>query len=494
MFSRSFVTLNIESSDVRFLVVRGRRILSWGSIPLAPGLVKRGFIYDSAGVSSAINTLFLEKKLPRNGTIVSLTGMRSSIRIFSLPKLKSDLLEDAIRHEAEREMPVPLEELYLSRQRLDSKGAAQRYLILGIPRELLDTEVRTLTQAGIRPRVINLKPLALVRTANREEALIIDMEPDTFDLVVISGGIPVIMRTVISRGEGMVFEDRIPQLKDELARTIEFYNSSLPEHPLGPTTPVYLTGLLADDVSACDLVKAAIDSPIEKLAPPGRYPPDFPLGQYAVNIGLARRQSASKKSTVPGGVRLPVVNPNVLPQRYGPQPISPTGILYPVAAMGLIALLFFMYQWRLGGEAQIASIQDEMVSVNRQIDDMREVVVRTAAAIDDTEAEIDRLEQERESILAAVAALLDLGPSNLSWSLQNALDVLPRGVQLTSIDETADQITLVGNTDKKSSVADYVLALERSDLFGTVYATYLSEVDAEPPVIFSIVGDIAATQ
>ena len=52
----------------------------------------------------------------------------------------------------------------------------------------------------------------------------------------------------------------------------------------------------------------------------------------------------------------------------------------------------------------------------------------------------------------------------------------------------------MGDADKKSSVADYVLALERSDLFDTVYATYLSEEDAEPPVTFSIVGDIAATQ
>jgi Tfp pilus assembly protein PilN len=148
-----------------------------------------------------------------------------------------------------------------------------------------------------------------------------------------------------------------------------------------------------------------------------------------------------------------------------------------------------MYQWRLGGEAQIADIQNELVSVNRQIDDIRDVVIRKAVTIADTEAEINGLEQERGSILAGVAALLDLGPSNLSGNLQLALDVLPRGIQLTSIYETVDQITLVGDADKKATVAGYVLALERLGLFDTVYVTYLSEEEYEPPVFFSIIGD-----
>jgi len=494
VFAGSFVTLNIESSDIRFLVMRGRRILSWGTIPLALGLIKGGFIHDSLRVSSAVNALFLEKKLPRNGVIASLSGIRSVLRIFGLPGLKPNLMEEAIRYEAEREMPVPLDEIYLSHQRLSSKSAERKIFVIGVPRDLLDTEIQALAHADIRPAVVNLKPLALVRAVNREEALIIDMELDTFDLVVVSGGIPVIMRTVVSRSAGMVFEDRIPQLKDELARTIEFYNSGLPERPLESTTPVYLTGLLADDASACDLVKAAIDSPVEKLAPPGKFPFDFPLGKYAVNIGLARRQCSSKKSAVAGGTRLPVVNPNVLPWRHGLRPISPTSMLYPLVALGLIALLFFMYQWSLDGETEIAATRNELVSVNRQIDDMREVVIRTANAVEDAEAEINRLEQEREAILASVAVLLDLGPSSLSECLQLALGVLPRGVQLTSIYETSSQITLVGDADKKSSVADYVLALERSELFGTVYATYLSEEDNEPPVTFSIIGDNSTAQ
>jgi len=488
VFSRSIVTLNIESNEVRYVVARGKRIIQWGGIPLAPGLVKHGLIADPAKVSLAINTLFREKKLPKSRVIASLTGQRSALRIFSLPRMKSSLLAEAIRHESEREMPVPVDELYLSRRALDAKDSEQPFFVLGVPRDLLDTEVRTLGQAGVRPDVINLKPMALARAVNREEALIIDLEPETFDLVVVVGGIPLIMRTVISGGEGMMLEDRIRQLTDELARTIDFYNRSHLEHPLGSMTPAFLTGRLANDTTACDIVKAAINSPIEPLTPPLKCPPDLPLAQYAVNIGLALRQASSKKPASSGTARLPVVNPNVFPQRYGPQTISPASILYSLVAMALIAHLLFVYQWKIGGEATIADIQDELISVNRQIDEMREVTITTAAAIDDTEAEVDRLEEELESILAGLAT------SSLSHSLQLALNAVPKGVQITSIHQTAEQITLGGDADRESSVADYVLALERTGVFSTVYVAPLSGADDDTPVTFSIIGDTAATQ
>ena len=39
MFNNSVVTLNIESNEIRYLVVRGKHIHSWGSVPLPPGLI-----------------------------------------------------------------------------------------------------------------------------------------------------------------------------------------------------------------------------------------------------------------------------------------------------------------------------------------------------------------------------------------------------------------------------------------------------------------------
>jgi len=487
MFSKSSVTLNIESSDIRYLVVRGKQILSWGSIPLESDLVRQGSVSNRGELSSAINNLFTEKKLPRNGVISSLPGIRSVLRLFRLPKMKPSLLNEAIQHEAEREMPVPLDELYLCRQLLSAKDAEQQFFVLGVPKEILDSEVKTLAQAGIRPDVINLKPLALVRAVNKKEALIIDLEPDTFDILVVAGGIPAIIRTVTSKGTGMILEDRVPQLRDELARTMEFYNSSHPEMPLDPMTPIILTGILADDPAARESVGTATNGPVELIEPPGSFPPGFPIGQYAVNIGLARRNASSKNGVIPRSAPLPVVNPNLLQPRYKIHAISPSGILFTLAAMCLIAPLLFIYQWKADIGADIVSINDEIVSVNLQIDNIKEAAVKTAIAIGSLEEEATVIEEECEAILAVLV------PSNISDSLQPALNAIPEGIKLTSINQSAGQISLNGDAEKDSNVANYVLALERTGIFSTVYAAPIQESGSNGSVSFTIVGDIDTT-
>jgi type IV pilus assembly protein PilM len=481
MFNNSAVTLNIESNEIRYLVVNGKHIHSWGSVPLPQGLVKQNLIADSAELSSIINGLFIEKKLPKSVIIASMTGLRSVLRTFRLPKLKPGLQEEAIRHEAEREMPVPLEELYLSKQLITSNGADQRFLVLGVPREILDTEVNTLTNAGIRPDIINLKPIALTRAVNRSDAIIIDLEAETLDLVVVVGGIPAIMRTVISRGDGLLLEDRIPQLKDELARTVEFYNGNHPDLPLNPETPVFLTGQLSDNSTTLELIQTAVSNPVEPLSPPGKFPPDFPIGQYAVNIGLARQRSSSKHNA-----SIPVVNPNILVHRYEARHVSPVKALYPILAVGLAALMFFVYQWKSNIEAEIAGPNDELVTVNLQIDDMRETAARTAAVIKNVESETIVLRETIESIKAVLAT------SNFSVSLKPALDAIPGGVQITAVNQLPDQLSLDGQAEEESVVAQYVLALERTGLFSRVYVSPLLGGGSESLVDFTVTCDIDA--
>ncbi len=478
LFSKSIVTLNIEADNVRFLVARGKRARYWGNMPLAPGLVKDGLIADPAKVSLAIDSLLLERKVPKRRVIASVSGLRSAPRILSLPKIKSKLLGEAIQNESEREMPVPLDELYLSWQLIGARDSEHQFLVLGVPRNLLDTEVQTLAQAGIKPQVMNLKPLALARAVHREEALIIDLEPENFDLVVVVDGVPVVMRTVISRGEGVMLEDRIRQLTDELSRTVDFYNSSHPEHTLGSATPAFLTGPLADDTTACELVKAAIGNPIETLAPPFEYPASLPVAEYAVNIGLALGQALAKTAGNSATAHLPVANPNVLPQEYRPRPLSPTRILYPLAAILLLGLLFFVLWMKIGSEANIAGIQSELDSVNQQLLQMSQFV----DTVNGTEAEADSLKEERESIL---------GTGGFTDSLQYVLGSLPSGVQLTSITQTEDKISLYGDADNSSGVTSYVAALEQTGGFSTVYVASLSGSGSS--TTFSIVCVISST-
>jgi len=483
VLSRRRVALNIESGEIRYLVARGRRIVGWGGGPLPAGIVRQGSIADPDGVGAAIKALFAEKDLPRNGVMASLTGLRSAIRIIAIPKVKASLLEEAVRNESEREMPVSLDDLYLSRRPIAAAGPELQFLVIGVPRDILDAEVRCLGLAGIRPEALNLKPLALARAVNRRDAVIIDIEPDTFDLVVVADGVPALARTVVSRGEGAVFEDRLPQIADEFTRTVEFYNGSHRERPLAQAAPVVLTGLLADGKDTSDLVAAALARPVERFSPAGGFPPGFPSGRFAVNIGLARRQYVSRNGA---GALSPTANPNVLPRKGGSFRMSPVRVLYPIAVAGLAALAIFLYQLQVDVGAEMEGIEAEIVSVNHQIDTMRDDAARISAAVAEAEVEIDRLEEDRMAMLDALSS------SNMAESLLPALEAVPATVGISSITQTADGIELSGTADSESVVAGFVLALERTGVFSSVYLSNLSIGDGGSRVDFNIVGETAA--
>ncbi len=237
MFSKSITTLNIETSSARLLSVSGRRVKKWGEVPLPPGSVRDALILDPVGVGSAIDALFKSTGMSRSGVLVSLTGFGSVFRIATLPRLNAKIISEAIQWAARREMPVPLPKLHLSWQVIDTQDTEQRIFLLGTPRSLLDPFYQALRQAGIKPRAIELKPLALARMVNRTEAIIINLEDESTSTTVLLNGIPEVMHTIMVKTEDLLLEDRIQKLTEELTRTVSFYNSAHPEHSLSPATP-----------------------------------------------------------------------------------------------------------------------------------------------------------------------------------------------------------------------------------------------------------------
>jgi type IV pilus assembly protein PilM len=236
-----------------------------------------------------LKTLLKSPSMSGGKILASVTGSRSIARVLELPKMKPDLMEEAVGREAKREMPVPMEDMYLSWQALDACNEQQRVFALGVPRDTLDPLLRAITVARRHFYVVDTKPLALTRAVNRNEAVIGDIEPGSADIILVTGGVPVIMRTVIERAGDPDGAERVERFRDELARTVKFYNDTHRQEPLEPSTPIFLTGSLAQSVPT-EPLEALAQYPFEPLLPPLDYPPDLPMHTYAVNIGLALKE------------------------------------------------------------------------------------------------------------------------------------------------------------------------------------------------------------
>jgi type IV pilus assembly protein PilM len=315
MFSKSITTLNVEASSVRVLSIRGRRVRRWGNVPLPPGLIRDTLVVDPVGVGAAIDELFRSAKVSKSGVLVSLTGFRSVSRVVTLPKLSATLMKEAIAWAVRREMPVPLDELYLSWQVIGAQDTEQTIFLLGTPRSLLDPFYQSLQKAGIKPRAVELKPLALARMVNRVEAIIIALETESMSTIILVKGIPEVMHTIVVKPEGLLLDDRVQKLTDDLSRTVSFYNNAHPQHVLSPATPIFLTGEMVSD-PVVDLVQKTIKYPVESPVLGVEFSPEFPFPQYAANIGLALREMLPKKRDKATLVYSCPINVNVLPTNY----------------------------------------------------------------------------------------------------------------------------------------------------------------------------------
>ena len=450
------VTLNISDTSIRLLSTKGRQVDKWGSMPLAPGLVKDGLILQPKAVGEAIDALFKSVKVAKGQVITSLTGLSFTYCILNLPRMKPALLEEAILRGARKEIPLPLEELYLSWQAIGGRHEELNFFVLGVPRNLIDAVVQTLTDIGVKPYLIDLKPLALARAANRGDAILVDLEPDCFDIVLVANGIPTIVHTVTPRGEGATLEDNILRLTDGISKTVNFYNNSHPEAPLSLTTPLLLAGELSAGATASQLIQAQMEYPVEPLVPPLEFPPDLPVALYTSNMGLALKEMP--QSTVPEGdaTRFQDINLDILSGKYRTRArrIPMRYKLFSLALIIAISLLFPLYYFKSQVAAENTLLQTELDGISQELSQAR-LVFNEAQQIEDTINEIlatvDALQQEYQDILSRGGDFTDY--------LRVVTNVLPSSAYFTSIVIGTNQILVEGEADRYLTVISYATAL-----------------------------------
>jgi Tfp pilus assembly protein PilN len=470
MYERTCVTLNISSTSVRLLYVGGREVKKWGSMPLPPGLVRDGLILRPKVVGAVISSLFKSTGIPKKHVITGLSGLSFIRRILNLPRLEHASLPEVLQRAARKEMLVPPEELYICGQAI-SRGADEvSFFVLGVPRKHVDVLVQTLGEADIPPYLVDLNPLALARVANREEAIIVNLEPDCFDIVLIADGMPAIMHTIIPRGNGATPEDNIHLLSDELLKTVEFYNNNHPQNSLSPTTSLLVTGEMSAS-AATQLISNEVGHPIEPLMPPLKLPHDLPAASFTTNIGLALKKMPLRP-TDGKATRFRDINLNILTGKFG----TGTGwlklphILLSLAIVAGLGLLLPMSQLRSQAGAETVRLQTELTGVNQELNQAQQSA-NEAKQFEDT---IGKITADAERIRQGYQYILDKS-GDFAPNLTLVTNALPAEASFTSVKIGQNQITVGGEADNSFSVVSYVTALEALGKFSEVRIVSINE-------------------
>lgn len=164
--------LEIGTSSLKVADLRAGNppsLAALASRPMPPGLVQDDQIVDQAGLAEEIKVLFQEAGIKRRFVVAAVSNRQAITRNIFVPKMTLAELDEAIKWEAERYIPFPVDEVVLDYYVLDNpddveEGGQLEVVIAAARLDLVTQQVDFLKLAGLEPVVVDIKPFALLRS------------------------------------------------------------------------------------------------------------------------------------------------------------------------------------------------------------------------------------------------------------------------------------------------------------------------------------------
>ncbi len=470
--AKKIVTLYIDDSSIRLMVTRGKRIKKWADAPLEQGLIKNAVILDEMEIAHRVKQLFETLKVRTNKVIVGVSGLHCLTRPITLPRLPNEMLDEAVKREAKRVLPVPLEQLYISWQTIPSPPDKIQVFLVAIPCQAADALFKALHRLELKPYLMDLKPLALARVVKEAAAIIVDVQSTEFDIVIMAEGIPQPVRTVPFPGEKLSPQEKLPLIKKDLDRTITFYNSNNPDKPLVPTIPVFVSGELANEAELCQSLSGKLGRPVLPMPSPIDCPGGLDTSRYMVNMGLTLKEIASGKEA-----SLLATNLNTLPVPYRPKPISLTNILALPTASTAVGLLVFLTLLIQSTSTDVAAMRGQLNTTDQLLQQRLTQRQELTGGIAELENKIAEAEASSDNFIRAFGSLEK--QSNGIYGLELAVNRLPRTISLTSINYANRILTMSGRTPSEDEVLSYLQDLDKGGGFPQITITSMKRIEGE---------------
>lgn len=464
----SDVSLFIEDSSIKVLVTRGRKVDKWARMPLEPGLVTDGLIADVEQVAGKLKELFNQQKIGTRAVTAGLSGLHTVYRVATLPELPDEILPEAVNQEAGRILPVPIDELYLSYQKVPSAPGETVVFIAGYPKQNTDALLSTLGKAGLKASTLDLAPLALCRTVNIPQAIVVDARPCCLDIAIIVGQVPQVIRSLPPTGESEMVEEKLPTIAEELERTIAFYNSGHQNNPLPEKVPVLVSGDLALSPESWPLLSGSHDTTVIELPSPMQAPEGFDASQFSTNIGLALKNQPLEKEG-----SYSIINFNALPEKERPKGISLGRIMTPIGIVIGAGLIFWLW-------LQVEDIRSETDAIRSQVEINQELIPGQREEISALEEDIAEIEplvaplQARAEIFSTTSIELGENRAQIDGDLSGCVNLSPEEVDLVSISHNGPTVTVSGTTEDEDYIFQYARNLRSSGRYSRVTITSIS--------------------
>lgn len=264
-----------------------------------------GTIRDAAGMTAALREALRSAGIGRARAVIGVQGRIALVRTFLLPPMPDNELKNAIRWEAERQLPLRIDEAVMDAQvvRHVTEDGQRRLEILmaAVPEREALAYYQVAHDAGLDVAALEVSSLALARALAGADALTaaIDIGSDITEIVIAHRALPPVCRTLTVGGDHLAMppDAAAPGWRDLLegvARTIDYFQAQARVGRIergvvtgeGPAVPA-----VAEVLTAQLGVPVMVGDPLARLAVAPDAGGDLRTHRaaFAVAVGLALR-------------------------------------------------------------------------------------------------------------------------------------------------------------------------------------------------------------
>ncbi len=206
------VGLEIGASSLKLVECTGSPpvLKAYAQRPTPPGVLVGGQVVEPAALAQEIRELFLQAGVRKKYVVTAVPSQATVVRILQVPKMPLREMEEAVRWEAERYIPFPIDEVLLDFAPLEPmeelrEGAQVQVAVAAARQEAVASLVETLKSAGLIPLVIDVKPFAglypLEGVLEGQTSFVVEIGGSATTMVLTQGTRPLAVRILDLSGQ-----------------------------------------------------------------------------------------------------------------------------------------------------------------------------------------------------------------------------------------------------------------------------------------------------
>ena len=204
---KTTVGLDIGSGLIKVAVIdhskREPELIEGRHPAAAADAIVEGEVMDPGIVAEAIQNALAAAGVTSKHVVTAVGGRDVIIKKIQIERVKEQQARELMRWEAEQHVPFDMESVELDFQILDpdGDGLEMNVLLVAAKRELIESKVRVLTDAGLEPAIVDVDAFALHNAfeLNYPDAMsgmvaLVNIGHDVTNINILDDGVPILTR------------------------------------------------------------------------------------------------------------------------------------------------------------------------------------------------------------------------------------------------------------------------------------------------------------